>query len=74
MAPTAQVFREQKKIPDRSRGRDLLVVTIPQGKIPNLPPGLFKDAPDDLVVIDTGSYYLRCAHGVCMESTLCFCQ
>jgi hypothetical protein len=23
------------------RGRDLVMVTIPQGKIPNLPPGLF---------------------------------
>ena len=37
------------------RGRDLVVVTIPQGKIPSLPPGLFKDAPDDLIVIDTGN-------------------
>jgi hypothetical protein len=36
------------------RGRDL-VVTISHGKIPNLPPGLFKDAPDDLIVIDTGN-------------------
>ena len=41
------------------RGRDLVVVTIPQGRIPNLPPGLFKDAPDDLIVIDTGNYYPR---------------
>jgi 8-hydroxy-5-deazaflavin:NADPH oxidoreductase len=38
------------------RGRDLVVVTIPQGKIPSLPPGLFKGAPDDLIVIDTGNY------------------
>ena len=37
------------------RGRDLVVVTIPQGKTPNLPPGLFKDAPDDLMVRDTGN-------------------
>ena len=41
------------------RGRDLMVVTIPEAKIPNLPPGLFKDAPDDLIVIDTGNYYPR---------------
>ena len=41
------------------RGRDLVVVTIPEAKIPNLPPGLFKDAPDDLIVIDTGNYYPR---------------
>ncbi len=41
------------------RGRDLVVVTIPEGKIPDLPAGLFKNAPADLVVIDTGNYYPR---------------
>src|ERR1017187_4339666 len=41
------------------RGRDLVVVTIPEGKIPDLPPGLFKDAPGGLIVIDTGNYYPR---------------
>ena len=41
------------------RGRDLVVVTIPQGKVPNLPPGLFRDAPDGQIVIDTGNYYPR---------------
>jgi predicted dinucleotide-binding enzyme len=35
------------------------VVTIPEGKIPELPRGLFKDAPANLVVIDTGNYYPR---------------
>jgi len=41
------------------RGRDLVVVTIPEGKIPELPRGLFKDAPPNLIVIDTGNYYPR---------------
>lgn len=41
------------------RGRDLVVVTIPENKIPDLPQGLFKDAPDSLIVIDTGNYYPR---------------
>src|ERR1043165_5771401 len=41
------------------RGRDLVVVTIPEGKIPDLPRGLFKDAPANLIVIDTGNYYPR---------------
>ena len=40
-------------------GRDLVVVTLPEGKIPDLPPGLFKGAPDSLIVIDTGNYYPR---------------
>jgi 8-hydroxy-5-deazaflavin:NADPH oxidoreductase len=42
-----------------ARGRDLVVVTIPEREIPNLPPGLFKGAPESLIVIDTGNYYPR---------------
>jgi 8-hydroxy-5-deazaflavin:NADPH oxidoreductase len=41
------------------RGRDLVVVTIPEREIPNLPRGLFKDAPESLIIIDTGNYYPR---------------
>jgi len=41
------------------RGRDLVVVTIPEGHIPDLPPGLFKDAAANLIIIDTGNYYPR---------------
>jgi predicted dinucleotide-binding enzyme len=37
------------------RGRDLVVVTIPEDKIPQLPHGLFKNAPANLIVIDTGN-------------------
>ena len=40
-------------------GCDLVVVTIPEGKIPNLPRGLFKNASVNLIVIDTGNYYPR---------------
>ncbi len=40
-------------------GRDLVVVTIPEGKIPSLPSGLFENAPANLIVIDTGNYYPR---------------
>src|SRR5215813_12556810 len=39
------------------RGRDLVVVTIPEGKIPELPRDLFKSAPPNLIVVDTGNYY-----------------
>jgi NADP-dependent 3-hydroxy acid dehydrogenase YdfG len=35
---------------------DLIVVTIPQKNIPNLPAGLFVDTPDQVVVVDTGNY------------------
>lgn len=46
-------------VQEAARGRNLVVVTIPQAKIPNLPKDLFKGAPADLVVIDTGNYYPR---------------
>jgi len=44
-------------VEEAPRGRDLVVVTIPEGKIPELPNGLFKDPPPHQVVIDTGNYY-----------------
>jgi 8-hydroxy-5-deazaflavin:NADPH oxidoreductase len=41
-----------------SRG-DVVVVTIPEGSIRNLPAELFAGAPPNVVVIDTGNYYPR---------------
>lgn len=41
------------------RGRDLVVVTIPEGKISELPRDLFKNVPPNQIVIDTGNYYPR---------------
>jgi len=41
------------------RSVDLIVVTIPQKNVPNLPAGLFADTPDRVVVVDTGNYYPR---------------
>jgi predicted dinucleotide-binding enzyme len=38
---------------------ELIVVTIPQARIPSLPGDLFADVPDDVVVVDTGNYYPR---------------
>jgi predicted dinucleotide-binding enzyme len=43
--------------PEAVRAADVVIVTIPQKSIPSLPAGLFDDAPDDLVVVDTGNYY-----------------
>jgi len=45
-------------VAEAARGRDVVVVTIPEGKVPQLPKNLFKGA-DSLVVIDTGNYYPR---------------
>ncbi len=38
-------------------GSELVVVSIPQKSVPQLPHGLFADAGDDLVVVDTNNYY-----------------
>jgi 8-hydroxy-5-deazaflavin:NADPH oxidoreductase len=47
------------QVSEAPRGRDLVVVTIPEGKIPRLPRDLFKNAAPDQIVIDTGNYYPR---------------
>ena len=44
-------------VTEAARGRDIVIVTIPQKNIPDLPAGLFDGAPDNLVVVDTGNYY-----------------
>ena len=41
------------------RGRDLVVVTIPEDKVPELPRGLFRNIRPNPIVVDTGNYYPR---------------
>jgi predicted dinucleotide-binding enzyme len=43
-------------VEDAVRGRDVVIVTIPEKHIPDLPEGLLS-AAGDAVVIDTGNYY-----------------
>lgn len=45
------------QVSEAPRGQDLVVVTIPEGKIPELPRDLFKDGNSNQVVVDTGNYY-----------------
>lgn len=42
---------------DAVQGADVVVVTIPEAKVPNLPKDLFAGVPAGVVVIDTGNYY-----------------
>src|ERR1039458_264193 len=44
-------------VSDAARDKDVVVVTIPEKNVPDLPSNLFADARDDLVVVDTGNYY-----------------
>jgi len=44
-------------VEEAARGAELVVVTVPLKAIPNLPSGLFDEAADGAVVVDTGNYY-----------------
>ena len=44
-------------IEQAARSGEVVIVTIPMKNIPQLPPDLFKEVPEDVVVIDTCNYY-----------------
>jgi 8-hydroxy-5-deazaflavin:NADPH oxidoreductase len=46
-------------VAEAARSGELVVVTIPQGKVPSLPAGLFDGVPESVAVVDTGNYYPR---------------
>ncbi|MYV99427.1 NAD(P)-binding domain-containing protein [Streptomyces sp. SID3343] len=46
-------------VEEAARGADLVVVTIPLNRVPDLPADLFGQADDALIVVDTGNYYPR---------------
>jgi len=46
-------------IHEAARAGPVVIVTIPEGKIRDLPKNLFEGVPPDVVVIDTGNYYPR---------------
>jgi 8-hydroxy-5-deazaflavin:NADPH oxidoreductase len=44
---------------EAARAGEVVIVTIPEGHIPELPRDLFAEVPDNVVVVDTGNYYPR---------------
>jgi predicted dinucleotide-binding enzyme len=46
-------------VPEAARGKEVVIVTIPERHVPDLPDDLFAGAGDALVVVDTGNYYPR---------------
>jgi 8-hydroxy-5-deazaflavin:NADPH oxidoreductase len=44
---------------DATRDADVVIVTIPESKIPTLPKRMFAGVPASVVVVDTGNYYPR---------------
>jgi 8-hydroxy-5-deazaflavin:NADPH oxidoreductase len=46
-------------VKEAAHAGEVVVVTIPEKNISNLPADLFKDVPASVVVVDTGNYYPR---------------
>lgn len=46
-------------VTEAARGGEIVIVTIPEAKIRDLPKDLFSGVPANVVVIDTGNYYPR---------------
>jgi predicted dinucleotide-binding enzyme len=44
-------------VAEAARGGEIVIVTIPQRAVPDLPADLFTGVPEDVVVVDTGNYY-----------------
>ncbi|MBV2353361.1 NAD(P)-binding domain-containing protein [Streptomyces sp. J2-1] len=44
---------------EAARGAEIVVVTVPLKRVPDLPAGLFDGAAEGVAVIDTGNYYPR---------------
>lgn len=42
---------------EAARSSDVLIVTIPEGHVPDLPKALFAELPENVVIVDTGNYY-----------------
>ena len=46
-------------VKEAARAGDVVIVTIPESRIPALPKNLFAEVPNSVVVVDTGNYYPR---------------
>jgi 8-hydroxy-5-deazaflavin:NADPH oxidoreductase len=44
-------------VSEAARGKDVVIVTIPEKNVPSLPKDLFAATADGTVVVDTGNYY-----------------
>ncbi|MFB3906437.1 MAG: NADPH-dependent F420 reductase [Acidobacteriota bacterium] len=56
---TAETGAKAVSAREAARAGELVIVTIPEAKVRNLPKDLFAGVPRDVVVVDTGNYYPR---------------
>jgi predicted dinucleotide-binding enzyme len=55
----AETGAKAASVEEAAKFGEVIVVTIPQKNVPDLPRDLFATTPDTVVVIDTGNYYPR---------------
>lgn len=55
----AETGAKPVSVAEAARSGEVVVVTIPEKNIQNLPRDLFAGTPDSVVVVDTGNYYPR---------------
>ncbi len=55
----AETGAKPVSVAEAARSGELVVVTIPEKNIQDLPPDLFAATPESVVVVDTGNYYPR---------------
>lgn len=55
----AETGAQPVTVEEAARGRDVVIVTIPEKNVPSLPKDLFANVPASTVVVDTGNYYPR---------------
>jgi predicted dinucleotide-binding enzyme len=53
----AQTGASAVSVTQAARDKDLVVVTIPEKNVADLPGDLFAEADDDVIIVDTGNYY-----------------
>lgn len=56
-ALAAETGAHAVSVSEAARGKELVIVSIPERRIPELPRDLFAEADGDTVVVDTGNYY-----------------
>ena len=53
----AEIGATPVSVVDAANAGEVVIVSIPQKAVPDLPRGLFANVPDSVVVVDTGNYY-----------------
>jgi hypothetical protein len=53
---TDDIGAEAATVEEATKNKKVIIVTIPQKNVPDLPKNLFSHLPEDVVVIDTGNY------------------